>query len=168
MKQKRKLSKSDNTVAKNVRGRPITLSVNRKAEVGSNSACASTIRYRSWKFEAFQLISLVPARSCSNTEAIKDDLVSQQSSLIKRQKEIFLSDSHKARITLMKNFKLQANTVLGLKKEMPLSMWKLIKRGLQESLGVDVMGKETELKKQLDCHGNFDYECGLLSYMRGR
>ena len=88
------LKQSDNIAAKNVRGEPITLSVNRKAEVGSNSACTSTIRYHSQKSEAFQSMSSVPARSSSSTEAIKHDLVSQQSSLIKCQKGIFLSASH--------------------------------------------------------------------------
>ena len=62
----------------------------------------------------------------------------------------------------MKNLKLDTQTVLGFKQEMPLSMWKLIKRSLNDSVGVDMMGTETELRKYLNDPGNFEYECGTV------
>ena len=159
LKQKQKLSKSNIIQAKNVHGRSISLGVLRRAKIGSSSASKSTVRCRSQQTEAFQLVSSVCSTSNKDSVTQKNDLVTQKASLIKRQKELYLSLSNKAGLTLMKNFKLDAQTVLGFKQEMPLSMWKLIKRGLNDSLGVDIMGTETELRKYLNDHGNFEHEC---------
>ena len=75
----------------------------------------------------------------------KQDVVQQRSSLIKRNKEGYLLDPE---------------TALSLKKEMPLNLWKTVKRTLNDSFGVDLMGTERQLREGLRNHGEFEYEVG--------
>ena len=43
---------------------------------------------------------------------------------------------------------------------MPLNLWKTVKRNLNDSFGVDLMGTERQLCEGLRKHREFEYEVG--------
>ena len=83
--------------------------------------------------------------------------------MIKRNKEGNFEASKIAGLAIFNKFKLDPETALSLKKEMPLNFWKTVKRTLNDSFGVDLMGTEGQLQEGLKKHGEFEYEVGESS-----
>ena len=90
----------------------------------------------------------------------KHDITKQRASLMLRDKAGYFEATRKSGLSILNKFKLDLTTALSLKKEMPLNLWKIVKRALSDSFGVDVMGTERELREGLKEHGEFDYEVG--------
>ena len=88
------------------------------------------------------------------------DVVSQRASMIRRDKVGFLQSAVPAGVTNLKKFKLSPEVTLELKSQMPLDLKRLVKRTLQENLGVDLLGTEFKLREGLKEHGEFVYEAG--------
>ena len=64
-----------------------------------------------------------------------------------RDKEGYFEPTRKSGLSILSKFKLDLTTALSLKKEMPLNLWKIVKRALSDSFGVDVMGTEKSFAK---------------------
>ena len=80
--------------------------------------------------------------------------------MIKQNKEGYFEAAKIAGLAIFKKFKLDPETALSLKKEMPLNLWKTVKRTLNDSFGVHLMGTERQLREGLRKHGEFEYEVG--------
>ena len=156
VKQKLSRSKTGSIQAHNVRGRPTNLVQVRSVEIGSAEASSSTIRQRSKFYERLETICCARKDSAEP----KQDVVQQRSSLIKRNKEGYFEAAKIAGLAIFNKFKLDPETALSLKKEMPLNLWKTVKRTLNDSFGVDLMGTERQLREGLRKHGEFEYEVG--------
>ena len=154
---KHKLERSPDGIltAKNERGRPLHLTVLRKPETGSSEGSSPSLRARSAKLE--KLGKFVASVSQNDDDG---DVVSQRASMIRRDKVGFLQSAVQAGVTNLKKFKLSPEVTLGLKSQMPLDLWRLVKRTLQENLGVDLLGTESKLREGLKEHGEFVYEAG--------
>ena len=148
--------KTGSIQAHNVRGRPTNLVQVRSVEIGSAEASSSTIRQRSKFYERLETICCARKDSAEP----KQDVVQQRSSLIKRNKEGYFEAAKIAGLAIFNKFKLDPETALSLKKEMPLNLWKTVKRTLNDSFGVDLMGTERQLREGLRKHGEFEYEVG--------
>ena len=137
---KLKLRRSQNGLMKahSVRGRPTNLITVRSVEVGSAEGSSSTVRERSRFLEKLETI-------CTSTEngaeqnMSKHDVTKQRASLMLRDKEGYFEATRKSGLSILSKFKLDHTTALSLKKEMPLNLWKIVKRALSDSFGVDVM-----------------------------
>ena len=158
---KLKLRRSQNGLIKahSVRGRPTNLITVRSVEVGSAEGSSSTVRERSRFFEKLETICTTPENSAEQNMS-KHDITKQRASLMLRDKEGYFEATRKSGLSIQSKFKLDLTTALSLKKEMPLNLWKIVKRALSDSFGVDVMGTERELHEGLKEHGEFDYEVG--------
>ena len=163
---KLKLRRSENGViqAHNVRGRPTNLLQLRSVEKGSADASSSTLRQCS-KF--YENVETVCSTNKKDTEAADVDITKQCASLMKRNKDGYLQAAKIGGLTIFKRFKLQPETALSLKKELPLNLWKTVKRALNDDLGIDLMGTERELREGLKNHGEFDYEVGEFTNKAG-
>ena len=128
----------------------------RSAEIGSAEASISTIRQRSKFYERLETICCARKDSAEP----KQDVFQQRSSLIKRNKEGYFKAAKIAGLAIFNKFKLDPETALSLKKEMPLNLWKTVKRTLNDSFGVDLMGTERQLGEGVRKHGEFEYEVG--------
>ena len=95
-----------------------------------------------------------------DAEAADVDINKQRASLMKRNKDGYLEAAKIGGLTIFKRFKLQPEAALSLKKELPLNLWKTVKRALNDDFGIDLMGTERELREGLKNHGGFDYEVG--------
>ena len=51
------------------------------------------------------------------------------------------------------------NPFTGLKKEMSMRMFRLVKRAMKEVTGVDILGTETNCRQAM-AKTEFEYECG--------
>ncbi len=154
---KHKIARSPDGIltAKNERGRPLHLTVLRKPETGSLEGSSPSLRARSAKLEKVE--KFVASVSPKDDDG---DVVSQRASMIRRDKPGFLQSAVQAGVTNFKKFKLSPEVALGLKSQMPLDLWRLVKRTLQDNLGVDLMGTESKLREGLKEHGEFVYEAG--------
>ena len=144
--------------AKNAQGRPTNLVSIRTVEVGSAEASSSTLRERSKFFE--RLETVCSTKNDTVSDKPNDDVNKQRASLMKRNTESYLEASKVAGLTIFNKFRLEHQTALSLKKEMPLNLWKTIKRSFKDSFGIDIMGTERELLEGLKQHGEFEYEVG--------
>ena len=154
---KHKIDRSPDGIltAKNERGRPLHLTVLRKPETGSSEGSSPSLRARSAKLE--KLGKFVASVSPNDNDG---DVVSQRASIIRRDKVGFLQSAVQAGIADLKKFKLSPEVTLALKSQMPLDLWRLVKRTLQENLGVDLLGTESKLREGLKEHREFAYEAG--------
>ena len=155
LKHKMERSPEGILTAKNERGRPLHLTVIRKPETGSQEGSSPSLRARSAKLE--KIGKFVASASAKDNEG---DLVSQRASMIRRDKRAFLESAVQAGVTDFKKFKLSPEVALGLKAEMPLDLWRLVKRTLNDNLGFDFLGTESKLREGLKEHGEFVYEAG--------
>ena len=153
---KHKIDRSPDGIltAKNERGRPLHLTVLRKPETGSSQGSSPSLRPRSAKLE--KLGKFVASVSPSDNDG---DVVSQRASKIRRDKVGFLQSAVQPGIADLKKFKLSPEVTLALKSQMPLDLLRLVKRTLQENLGVD-LGTESKLREGLKEHGEFACEAG--------
>ena len=87
--------------------------------------------------------------------------------MIRRNKEGYFEAANQAGLTIFNRCKLKPETALALKKEMPLNLWKSVKRALKDDFGVDIMGTEHELREGLKSHGEFEYEVGEFTNEAG-
>ena len=158
---KLKLRRSQNGLIKahSVRGRPTNLITVRSVEVGSAEGSSSTVRECSRFFEKLETICTTPENSTEQNMS-KHDITKQRASLMLRDKEGYFEATRKSGVSIISKFKLDLTTALSLKKEMPLNLWKIVKRALSDSFSVDVMGTERELREGLKEHGESDYEVG--------
>ena len=90
----------------------------------------------------------------------KHDVTKQRVSLLLRDKEGYFEATRKSRLSILSTFKLDLTIALSLKKEMPLNLWKIVKRALSDSFCIDVMGTEKEFHEALKEHGELDYKVG--------
>ena len=155
LKHKMERSPDGILTAKNERGRPLHLTVLRKPETGSSEGSSPSLRARSANLE--KLGKFVPSVSPNDDDG---DVVSQRASMIKRDKMGFLQSAVKAGVTNFQNFKLSPEVTVALKSQMPFDLWRLVKRALQDNLGVDLLGTESQLREGLKEHGEFAYEAG--------
>ena len=79
---------------------------------------------------------------------------------MKRNKQGFHEAAKIAGLAVFNKFKLDPETALSLKKEMPLNLWKTVKQALKNDLGIDMMGTEQQLRDGIKQHGEFQYEVG--------
>ena len=156
VKHKLARSKTGSIQAHNVHGRATNLVQVRAAEVSSAKASISTVHQWSKCYE--RLETLCSTRKDDN-ESTKD-IAQQRASLLKRNKDGYFEAAKIAGLSIFNKFKLDLETALALKKEMPLNLWKTVKRTLNDTFGVDIMGTENQLCEGLQKHGEFEYEVG--------
>ena len=125
----------------------------RYVEIGSVEASSSTIRQRSKFYERSETICCARKDSAEP----KQDVIQQRSSLIKRNKEGYFEAAKIAGLAMFNKFRLDPETALSLKKEMP---FKTVKRTLNDSFGEDLMGTERQLREGLRKHRELEYEVG--------
>ena len=135
----------------NVRDRPTNLVQVRSVEIGSAEASSNTIRQRSKFYERLETIRCARKDSAEPEQ----DVVQQRSSLNKRNKEGYFKAAKIAGLAILTNLNLTLKQHYHSKGN-ALNLWKTVKRTLNDSFGVDLMG--TERREGLRKHGEFEYE----------
>ena len=157
IRHKESNSQSGLIPAYNIRGRAKYFVNVRKAEVGSNSASASTIRSRSSAVE--KIASVSSSAPNSDADAKRADRVTQKTSFVKRSQPEYVEVVQNAGVKLVGKFRNE--TVLSLKSEMPFALWRAIKRAFKVETGIDIMGSEKPLREDLK-ELEYEYECGTF------
>ena len=156
LKKKEACSTDDLIRVKNTHGRPRTLVSVRVPEVASTEACSRTVRERS-KFQE-KLMNVTVSVTGQSQQERDDNINLQRTSLIGRAKQSYAKSAKDAGVKILAKFSPQA---AGLKKEMSLDTWRLVKRALENVTGADILGTEGDLRKEME-KSNFQYECGTF------
>ena len=98
------------------------------------------------KFALLKLAVLRPA-------ATQTDVNDQRASLMKHNKQGYHEAPKIAGLTVFNKFKLDPESALSLKKELPL-------KDTKDNLGIDIMGTEQQLRDGIKQNGEFKYKVG--------
>ena len=132
MLREKKSSKDGVIYARNKCGRP-------QAENVSSTASSRTIRKHSSVIE--HVITKISTGSIENRkDQNSKDIIAQQASLIKQNKENFVVSAKKAGLKIVSKFDIK--DVAALKAEMPIAQIRLLKRAFSDSFGFDIFGLE--------------------------
>ena len=89
----------------------------------------------------------------------KDNINLRQTSLIGHGKQSYAKCAKDAGVKILAKF--SPSQAAGLKKEMSLETWRLVKWALENVTGADILGTEGDLRKEME-KSNFQYECGTF------
>ena len=162
-KQKQALSKDGYIYAHNSHGKPTRLMNIPKASSGSSQASSSSIRKRSVIIE--KVAADISGSSSNSSFALNKDNLTQQASVISRNKEVFLHSANKAGINIVTRFDLK--NVAALKAELPWEQIRMLKRAFKDSFGFDVFGSEKELRKYIG-ELELPFESGTYTTREGK
>ena len=139
-KQKQALSKDGYNHGKSTRLMNIP-----KALCGSSQESSSSIRKRSVIIE--NVVADISGSSSNSSFPLNKDNLTQQASVISRNKEVFLHSAKKEGINIVTQFDLK--NVAALKAELPWEQIRMLKRAFKDSFGFDVFGSDKELRKYI-------------------
>ena len=112
----------------------------------SSTASSRTIRKRSSVIE--HVITKISTGSIANRENQNSkDIITQQTSLIKQNKENFVVSARSAGLKVVSKFDIK--DVAALKAKMPMAQIRLLKRAFSDTFGFDIFGSEKKLRDYL-------------------
>ena len=112
------------------------------AEVGSQNVSAMTLQLRSAAIE--RAICLSSALHISTA-----DIEAQQTSLLRRNTNQFLEAAKQAGMKIFGKMQLIPQALAAMKAELPTAMMYMLKRLLNDELGVDIFGPLDKLGQSL-------------------
>ena len=158
LSRKEKTSTDGFIRVKNSRGRPRTLVPVKVPEVSSKEASSTTVRERC-RFQEKILNASVSVTGQSEQEK-ETNINLQGTALIRRDKDSYAKCASDAGIKILVKF--TPSQAAGLKKEMSLESWRLVKWAVESVTGVDVLGTEQNLREE-KAKSYFEFECGTFT-----
>ena len=140
-RQKVAASKDGYVYANKQHGKPTRLMHIPIAAAGSSTASHICIRKRSQVVEKV----LSDISGPTKNHSLPSDKVTQNASLINRNREMFVESAKEAGIKLVSKFDIK--DVAALKAELPWEQIRMLKRAFDETFGFDVFGSEKMLRE---------------------
>ena len=160
-RQKVAASKDGYVYANKQHGKPTRLMHIPIAVSGSSTASNSCIRKRSQVVEKV----LSDISGPTKNHSLPSDKVTQNASLINRNREMFVESAKEAGIKLVSKFDIK--DVAALKAELPWEQIRMLKRAFDETFGFDVFGSEKMLREYVG-KPEIPFESGTFTTQGGK